>query len=245
MPLALPATNPPTINDVITLMQLIDAALPDNDGVKWFNRLYLQVTQAVDSQPNTFWQAPNWLTELDIIFAGMYFDALRVDANGGATPKSWQALLESRFTPRIDRIQFALAGMNAHINHDLAWALVGVNEKQGVRPGPTSSEHADFLKVNALLKVEIPQALSFLNTGAVGAVATGTGLVGRLLALWDVEAARNLAWDFSEQLQPMTPALRIAASEGQDQLTGVIGRALLLPIDPASINNPMAVGATI
>ena len=36
-----------TIDDVVMLMTAIDAALPDTDGLKWFNRLYLQVTHEV------------------------------------------------------------------------------------------------------------------------------------------------------------------------------------------------------
>ena len=32
-------------------MQAIDALLPGNDGVKWFNRLYLMVTEQVDQNP--------------------------------------------------------------------------------------------------------------------------------------------------------------------------------------------------
>jgi len=40
-----------TIPDVIARMQAIDALLPVTDGLKWFNRLYLMVTQQVDLCP--------------------------------------------------------------------------------------------------------------------------------------------------------------------------------------------------
>ena len=40
-----------TIADVIACMQAIDALLPANDGLKWFNRLYLMVTEQVDLHP--------------------------------------------------------------------------------------------------------------------------------------------------------------------------------------------------
>ena len=42
---------PVTIADVVARMQAIDAQLPSNDGIKWFNRLYLMVTQQVDLHP--------------------------------------------------------------------------------------------------------------------------------------------------------------------------------------------------
>jgi hypothetical protein len=38
-------TAPVSIDDVIAVMQKIDQLLPGNDGLKWFNRLYLMVTQ--------------------------------------------------------------------------------------------------------------------------------------------------------------------------------------------------------
>src|SRR6185312_1067375 len=37
-----------TIPDVIASLEAIDALLPDTDGLKWFNWLYLTVTKAVD-----------------------------------------------------------------------------------------------------------------------------------------------------------------------------------------------------
>jgi hypothetical protein len=235
VPLALPNNNPNNIPDVIALMQNIDAALPAHDGVKSFNKLYLIVTQQVDSKPRAFWEAPDWLTQLDVIFAGLYFDALRTTINGGTPPQSWQALFESRFSGGIDRIQFALAGMNAHINHDLAWALLTVNQAMNLQPDMASPQRADFENVNNLLKAALPEALAFLDTGVLGDMADKAGLIGRLLALWDVAEARDLAWSFSAHLQAMPLAFRGAARDAQDQLTGVIGRALLLPIDSAAV----------
>ena len=61
-----------TIADVITRMQAIDALLPADDGIKWFNRLYLMVTQQVDLHPpGGAWRSPLWLTRLDVVFAGL------------------------------------------------------------------------------------------------------------------------------------------------------------------------------
>src|SRR5580700_5705977 len=115
---------PMTIVDVISRMQAIDALLPVNDGIKWFNRLYLVVTQQVDLvPPGGVWQSGAWFTSLDTNFAGLYLGALGGFLAGQAVPHAWQALFESRYRTDVDRIQFALAGMNAHINRDLALAL--------------------------------------------------------------------------------------------------------------------------
>lgn len=221
--------NVASIADVVTTMQAVDNLLSGNDGLKWFNLLYLQVTQQVDSGPPAGgWEDPAWLTRLDVVFAGLYFRAIADRLQGSsALPSSWKALFEARFASGVDRIQFALAGMNAHINHDLALALLETDRELNLAPGANSPEHNDFERVNDLLEVELPLALQFLATGIIGELAQDTGKIGRLLAIWNVRAARDLAWDFADQLRPLSGIARTAALAAQDQLTGVIGRSLL------------------
>jgi Family of unknown function (DUF5995) len=224
-------TSVTTIADVISMMEAIDNLLAGDDGLKWFNLLYLQVTRQVDGRPPSTWQDAAWLTRLDVVFAGLYFQAM-ADwlQNSSNVASSWQVLFASRFTAGIDRIQFALAGMNAHINHDLALALLQTDAELGLVPDINSPEHNDYEQVNSLLEAELPQALQFLATGIIGELAQDTGKIGRLLAIWNVRAARDLAWNFADHLRPLTGAIRQSALAAQDQLTGVIGRSLLQAI---------------
>jgi hypothetical protein len=224
--------SPASIADVIAVMQKIDGLLPDNDGVKWFNRLYLMVTQQIDLQPPpSGWEDAAWLTRLDVVFAGFYFAAIAGALQQAAdTASSWDALFEARNRAGVDRIQFALAGMNAHINHDLALALLQTDDELRLTPALQSPEHDDYEQVNGLLEQVLPSALNVLATGIVGELAQDTGKIGRLLAIWNVRAARDLAWDFSGHLRDLAGPSRALALEAQDQLTGVIGRSLLLPI---------------
>jgi hypothetical protein len=128
---------PATIQKAIASMGSIDGVLASDDGLKWFNLLYLKVTkQILANPPASGWQAPVWLTRLDVVFASMYFSTIAGFLAGrNAAPSSWQALLEARRMGGIDRIQFALAGMNAHINHDLALALLQTNAELQLAPG--------------------------------------------------------------------------------------------------------------
>ena len=219
---------PVSIADVIGRMQAIDALLPANDGLKWFNRLYLMVTQQVDLQPpGGAWRSPVWLTRLDVVFAGLYFTAVAGFLDGHSVPAAWSALLEARYRTGIDRIQFALAGMNAHINHDLPLALLATDAELNVVPALSSPEFTDYQSVNALLNTVMPSALRMLATDTLGVLAQDTGKVGRLLAFWDICRARNLAWDFASHLRGLDGLARDAALNAQDALTGVIGRAIL------------------
>jgi hypothetical protein len=101
------AAAPATIEDVIATMRKIDSLLADRDGLKWFNRLYLMVTEQVDLRPPASgWKDPAWLMRLDVVFAGFYFKAVSDFLNGStATASSWDALLEARYLSGIDRIQ--------------------------------------------------------------------------------------------------------------------------------------------
>jgi len=219
---------PETIADVISRMQAIDALLPANDGLKWFNRLYLMVTQEVDLHPpGGAWQSPVWLTRLDVVFADLYFSAVSGYLSEQAVPSAWSALFEARFSTGVDRIQFALAGMNAHINHDLALALLTTDAELNVVPALDSPEHSDYESVNGLLNTVTPAALTMLATDTLGVLAQDTGKIGRLLAFWDICKARDLAWNFANNLRSLAGVSREAALNAQDALTGALGRAIL------------------
>ena len=223
---------PAAIGDVIAVMQTIDGLLPGDDGLKWFNKLYLMVTQQIDVKPpQNGWEDATWLTHLDVVFAGLYVaaiaDALQENPD---VPSAWEALFEARNRAGVDRIQFALAGMNAHINHDLALALLQTNDELHMTPALQSPEHDDYEHVNGLLEQVLPSALNFLAVGIAGELAQDTGKVGRLLAIWNVRAARDLAWDFSGHLRNLEGVSRNLALEAQGTLAGVIGRSLLLPV---------------
>ena len=227
------AAAPQSIADVVAVMEAIDATLPtDGDGLKWFNLLYLQVTQKIDLQPPAGgWEDAAYLTRLDVVFAGLYFAAIASYLRGdGSTPSSWAALFGARQRQGVDRIQFALAGMNAHINHDLSQALLQTDAEMGLQPGMQSPEHDDYERVNGILAQVLPQALTFLAVDCLGLAAQDTGKIGQLLAIWDVGVARDAAWGFANHLRSLPDAAKPVALAAQDRMTGVIGRSLLLPL---------------
>jgi hypothetical protein len=223
------ASSSVTINDVLQTMQSIDDLLPGTDGLKWFNRLYMMVTQEVDQRAPAEWQDPNWLSRLDVVFAGFYFLTIAGFLEGSpSTPIAWGALLEARYRTGIDRIQFAVAGMNAHINHDLALALIETDAELDLDPSLNSPERADYETINSLLEAIMPSALQVLATGILGELAEDTGKIGRILAFWNIVQARELAWAFANHLRSLSGVPRQIALDSQDQMTGVLGRAILM-----------------
>jgi hypothetical protein len=197
--------------------------------LKWFNRLYMIVTREVDLQPPAGgWKDADWLLLLDVVFAGFYFRAVAGFLSGAsAVPSSWNAMLSARFMAGIERIQFALAGMNAHINHDLSLALLATDLQMNVEPAEGSPQHVDYEAVNGLLNTVMPSALEMLASGVLGGLAQDTGKVGRILAFWDICRARDLAWGFADHLRDLNDGARQVALAAQNQMTGALGRAIL------------------
>lgn len=231
----LSASNPTTIAEVIATMEAIDNLLPNHDGLKWFNLLYKMVTVAVvNNPPAQGWNDPQWISRLDVIFARLYFDAiLNSIQNSGATPRAWQALFEARFHGGIDRVQFALCGMNAHINHDLPLALVQLSTELQTGPDDNSPQHADFQSVNNILDTVEPQAIQILASGIVGQISQSLGRLDDVLAMWKVRKARDTSWTNAEILWHIRSVqlLRNKFLRTLDRLTGFAGRGLLISIN--------------
>jgi Family of unknown function (DUF5995) len=214
-----------TIADVIMRMRLISNDLSPRDGVACFTRLYLAVTEAVDEAESGF-ASPEFLTRLDVRFANLYFGALE------APPHAWAPLLEARGRTGIAPIQFALAGMNAHINRDLPVALVKTCEELGLELCRNGREHADFLAVNALLVSTEAQVKRDFLAGDLAIADEALGEVDDAVAIWNVERARDAVWTNAQTLWSLraSPDLADAFLLALDQMVGMAGRGLLRPV---------------
>jgi hypothetical protein len=234
--LAAAQAAPQSIADVIATMQSMDDLLPDGDGLKWFNWLYLQVTKAVQARTDGGGLAnATWLEALDVQFAKLYFGALTSwlgpgDA-AGSTPGCWRALFVQRGSTPIARIQFALAGINAHINHDLPEAIVNTYGSSGGAPVHGGSEYVEYTSLNAQLDSIVETAKTQLHVRLLGGALPPVSHLEDTLAAWSVAASREAAWTNAEvlwRLQEM-PDLSGRYEEMLDGITAVAGKALLVP----------------
>jgi hypothetical protein len=221
-----------TIAEVVDIMEMLDRELSDADGLWWFNRLYLRVTLAVRSAvTTTTFRDPAFLERLDVVFANLYFDAVAAgDTDPLAAPSAWRPLFESRHQRGILSIQFALAGMNAHINRDLPAGIVATYLATDGAPGQAGARRADFERVNDLLEAVEAQIKVEFSTGIVGLVDSVAGDVDDVVAMWKVRAARDTAWTNAEVLWALrtSPVLRDAFFGRLDSFTGFAGRGLLV-----------------
>jgi hypothetical protein len=221
-----------TIDDVIAVMTAIDGALPAGDGVRWFNDLYRRVTigvRAAVGEAGVF-RDPQFLDRLDVVFAKLYFDALRAGESVAASaPPAWRPLLAARSDSRLLPLQFALSGMDAHINRDLPAGIVAVFEELGGSPLDCGARRDDFERVNAILETVEAQAKADLVTGAIAAVDTLVAPLDDQLAMWSVRAAREAAWTNAAVLWQLksVPVLKGDFFNRLDSFTGFSAQALL------------------
>lgn len=176
-------------------MELIDSRLPAKDGLACFNRMYTEVTQQVGKQVTAgFFADPGFVSKLDVVFANLYLEAADAIGQPETVPLAWRALVEQRSQPGIEPIQFALAGMNAHINHDLPIAVVQTCGELGTEPA-AGSHRADYQKVDQLLDaIEQSVRRSFENEIELAADRR-LRTVCNLVACWTITSARDVAWN--------------------------------------------------
>jgi hypothetical protein len=219
-----------TVDDVVSAMQAIDRALPDTDGVKWFNLLYLSVTETVRGDMN-HWEDWPFLSRFDVTFATLYFDAIvSWERDRGKTPHAWRPLFKARNARGRAPIQFALAGMNAHINHDLAIALDRMAAVDGRFPSRDGARFRDFNRVNDVLERTETALRQKLATGLAGTIDLALGDVDSAIAMWNVRQAREAAWTNGELLWHLRadPRLQRDYLAQLDQFASFAGQGLLV-----------------
>jgi len=222
-----------SIDAAVAIMTAIDGRLADDDGLKWFNRLYLRVTESVRAavQESAF-RDPAFMALLDVVFARQYFEAIVAAERGtAAAPSAWRPLLEARHAPGITRIRFAIAGMNAHINRDLPDGIVQCFASLGGDPLTASAREQDFDGINDLLERVEQQVKGEFSVGAIATLDRLGGEADDAVAMWKIRKARATAWTNAKVLWTLRrlPRLRDEFFGHLDSLVGLGSRTLLLP----------------
>jgi hypothetical protein len=218
------------VQGVIARLRRIDDELPPSDGAAVFNRMYLTVTEAVAAglDGDTVFVDPAFMQQLDVTFASLWIEAY--DAEVHSVPRAWAALFERRHDRAVLPIQFALAGMNSHIEHDLAVAVVHTCRQRDTSPERPGVHH-DYEAVNQLLAAcESKVRRSFLNAAGLD-VDARLGPVVHLVNSWNIDKARDVAWVHVEamwairHLGSLTDLYRAALA----RTVGMASRCLLTP----------------
>jgi hypothetical protein len=202
-------------------------------GIAQFSGLYLTITQGIwdHIQAGTFFADGRYLSRLDVVFANRYFDALRAWAGGGRPPRSWQLLFEAANNGEILAIQLAGAGVNAHINFDLAVATVDTGREMG--DADLGLRWDDYARINDVFAENMDALLARLLEDRAAADEDPEPLSarGRLMTRI-VAAARQFAWEDAEDLWSLPRGSDDwdTKERHMDAVAALIGRGVLIDL---------------
>jgi hypothetical protein len=217
-----------SVDDVLARMRALDATLPPQDGIAVFNRVYLAVTREVDRRIDTGrFPDPRAAVTLDVRFAQRYLDAVEPVPADRRPPACWRPLLQFRRHPGVRPLQFALAGINAHIGHDLALAVVDACRSLGCEPAELEDQFDRVGEVLGSLEQRIREELM-----------PGPDLLQiadpltHLLGSWSLERARDATWTAARALWALRrlPDVAEEFTVRLDTAVGFAGRMMLTPL---------------
>ncbi|GGO50978.1 DUF5995 family protein [Streptomyces lasiicapitis] len=216
------------VDAVAARMRVLDASWPRRDGVAVFNRVYLAVTQEVGRgvAVGRFPDARAAVT-LDVRFAERYLEAVEAATADRLTPACWRPLFQLRRHPGVRALQFALAGINAHIGHDLALAVVDTCHGLGCEPADLEDEFDRVGDILVSLEERIREDL--MPGPDLFQVADP---LTHLLGSWSLDRARDGAWSAARVLWALRdfPGVAEELRGRLDDAVGLVGRMLLTPL---------------
>jgi hypothetical protein len=128
-------------------------------------------------------------------------------------------------------LQFALAGMNAHINRDLPVGLVQTFTALGIEMARPSAQATDYDKVNDVLASTEATVAQTYFTPLLESLHRDFDGVDDIVANWSVREARAAAWTNGEALWHLRDDETLSESfvDVLDGTVGFAGRGLLVP----------------
>ncbi|AYN42362.1 hypothetical protein D9753_29620 [Streptomyces dangxiongensis] len=216
------------VDAVVSRMRALGAVLPEGDGVGVFNRVYLAVTEEVGRCLGAGgFTDPCAAATLGARFAERYLTAVDAVAAGRRAPACWRPLFQLRHHPGVRPLQFALAGINAHIGHDLALALVDTCRALDCEPLDLEDE---FDRVGDLL-VSLEERIREDLMPGPDLLQIADPLT-HLLGSWSLERARDATWTAARALWALRHRADVAEefAERLDAAVGFAGRMLLTPL---------------
>lgn len=202
----------------------------DCDHRAVFALTYLRTTEAfrraLDAAP---FADAEWIIRLDAVFAGLYFEAEDLAAEGDpAVPQAWRIAFEAADARRTNAFQDVVLGMNAHIQRDLPVALY----RMGL-VGPGGSRKPDHDRVNDVLAAvvdEIEDEIAARYDPAFSVVDAKPSPADEIAALESIRTWREGAWRNAERLAlAATPEERAGVMDSIERYAEAWALAIATP----------------
>jgi hypothetical protein len=173
------------------------------DGIAAFTTLYERITCGVQKAVESgLFEAGDFIKDLDVAFACRYLSALHALESGGTVPRCWRVLFDVRSKESVPTLNYAMAGVNAHVNFDLTFALLTTWDQHS-SPAERDAQHRDYCRINDIfyanmdaLRAEFESPLSEYPDGSVPDWA------GNMIGDFLVRTTRDFAWHQAMKMWP-------------------------------------------
>jgi hypothetical protein len=212
-----------------TANDLRAAALAASDASGYFPALYSRVTARIGAsiEAGTFADGPG-LDRFATTFASYYVAAADDHLRG---PRCWRACWDVAGDQRLLIVQHLLLGINAHVNYDLARAVVAVADERG----DLLSIRRDFDAVNDVLAatyVDVVKDLDRMSRWVNGAARLGGGRAFN----FSLKLARARAWQAASTMYTLPADARRGYADELDRVVSVLA---LLITRPSPVLRPL------
>lgn len=177
-------SSPPNDENVIDQMQRHIARWNEcGDGKALFLSCYCLMTgNVVAAVQRRNFNDPEWVDRLMHRFAEYYFVSLNTfEENAAGAPAVWQLAHSAANDLNLNVIQKLLAGVNAHINYDLVFALVDLLQSgwAGLSELQRTQRYEDYCRINAVIAQTIDSVQAQIIEPAMPVMNLIDTLMGR------------------------------------------------------------------
>jgi len=134
---------------------MLESLQAAGDQRRYFHATYQRTTVAVAAELDRGgFIDPDWVERWDVVFAGLYLDALAEALTGRRPSQPWDIAFSAPAS--LPALRHVLLGMNAHINYDLPQALVAViTDEEFDDPAVMARREADHQAIDQVLATRV------------------------------------------------------------------------------------------
>jgi hypothetical protein len=222
-----------TLDDVVAGLAALEARFrARGDRRSMFLTLYGVVSAEMrDRVADRQFEDNAWVHRYAVAFANLYREAQEAYDAGNLqqVPKAWRLCFDAARAGTGLVLSDVLLGVNAHVNHDLPYALNGIS----IEPD-RQKRYRDHAAVNAVLGAVTEGAtlrLSSLYAPGLSGLDTAAGGLDEMMGAFSLEVARESAWESAVSLANARGDLERTRAMTQIGIrAALVARLLLSPV---------------